>query len=338
MRAALLTEYRRIETREIPEPEIGPREILYKVMACGLCPNDYRIYAGLVTWKKPPTTLGHEAAGIVTKVGSKVKAFKPGDMVAGDGSTRCGYCRFCVAGRENLCANRKPVGEGSIAECATANQIWMNKFEHASFEEEAFTEPLACVINGIRNSRVKEGDRVVVVGAGQIGLMHTQVANLLGAKTIVIDIKDERLTLANKLGAGDVINSSSVDPVARVKELTGGDMADKVIVAIGNAQAIETGFQLVGAMGSVNLFASTVPQAKVSFDPNLVHHNEVSIVGSFDKTRADLRKATRLIDEGKIDVKSLITHRYNLDGTAEALRVLESGLAVKIMVKPNGDG
>jgi len=336
MKVALLTDYRKIETREIPEPEIGPREILYKVMACGLCPNDYRIYAGLVTWKKPPTTLGHEPAGVVVKIGSKVKAFKPGDMVAGDGSTRCGYCRFCLAGKENLCPNRKGVGEGAIAEYAAANQIWMNKFEHASFEEEAFTEPLSCVINGIKNSRVKEGDRVAIVGAGQIGLMHTQVANLMGAKTIVVDIKEDRLALASKLGAGEVINSSSVNPAARVKELTGGEGADKVIVAIGNPQAIETGLQLVGAMGSVNLFASTNPPTQISFDPNLVHHSEVSIIGSYDKTRADLREATRLIDEKRVDVKSLITHRYNLEETSDALVALEKGLGVKIMVRPNG--
>jgi L-iditol 2-dehydrogenase len=306
-------------------------------MACGICPNDYRIYAGLVTWKKPPTTLGHEPAGVVVKVGEKVKAFKPGDMVAGDGSTRCGYCRFCVSGRENLCPNRKAVGEGSIAEFGAANEIWLNKFSHASFEEEAFTEPLSCVINGINNSRVKGGDRVAIVGAGQIGLMHTQVAKLRGAKTIVLDIKQDRLALASKVGATHVINSAAEDPVAKVKELTNGEMADKVIVAIGNPQAIETGFAIVGAMGSVNLFASTNPPTKVSFDPNMVHHHEVSIVGSYDKTRADLREATRLIDEGRVDVKALISHRFDLEGTAEALKMLEQGAGVKIMVKPNAE-
>ncbi|MDV3277252.1 MAG: zinc-binding dehydrogenase [Nitrososphaerales archaeon] len=336
MKVALLSEYRKIETKEMPEPEIGPHDIMFRVMACGICPNDYRIYAGLVTWKKPPTTLGHEPAGVVVKVGSDVKGFKVGDMVAGDGSTRCGHCRFCVAGRENLCVNRRAVGSGSIAEFAAGNEIWMNKFSHATFEEEAFTEPLSCVINGIKNSRVKMGDRVAIVGAGQIGLMHMQMANLLGAKTIVIDIKEERLSFAGRLGATHVVNSSTTDPVAKVKELTGGDGADKVIVAIGNAQAIETGFQLVSPMGSVNLFASTNPPMKVSFDPNLVHHSEVSMIGSYDKTRSELREATRLIDEGKIDVKTLITHRYDLEETGEALRMLEKGAGVKIMVMPNG--
>lgn len=335
MKAALLTEYRKVELKDIPDPQIGPHDILFEVKDCGICPNDFRIYAGLVTWKKPPTTLGHEPSGVVVKVGSEVKAFKPGDMVAGDASTRCGHCRFCISGRENLCEHRRAVGEGSIAQFSAANEIWMNKFTHASFEEEAFTEPLSCVINGIKNSRVKSGDRVVIVGAGQIGLMHMLMANHLGADTTVIDIKEDRLSLASKLGAARVVNSAATDPVAAVKEATGGEKADKVIVAIGNPQAIETGFSVVGAMGSVNLFASTNPPTKVSFDPNLVHHSEVSIIGSYDKTRADLREATRLIDEGKIDVKPLITHRFGLADTDKALVALEKGEGVKIMVEPS---
>lgn len=330
-----MTEYRKVEVREITDPKIGPHDILFEVKDCGICPNDYRIYAGLVTWKKPPTTLGHEPAGVVIQVGSEVKGFKPGDKVAGDSSTRCGYCRFCVAGRENLCENRRAVGEGSLAQYSVGNEIWMNKFYHASFEEEAFTEPLSCVINGIKNSRVKSGDKVAIVGAGQIGLMHMLMAKHLGATTIVIDIKDDRLSLAERLGADRVVNSASMDPVAAVKEATGGAKADKVIVAIGNTQAIETGFLVAGAMGSVNLFASSNPSTKVSFDPNVIHHSEVSVIGSYDKTRADLRQATSLIDEGKIDVKPLITHRYGLEETDKALATLERGEGVKIMVEPN---
>ena len=337
MKAAVLTEYKKIETREVPEPRIGPHEIEFRVMACGICPNDYRLYTGLATWKKPPTILGHEPAGEVVKVGSEVERFRPGDMVAGDTTTRCGYCRFCLAGRENLCPKRRNVFDGSLAQFSAANEIWMNKFHHASYDEAALVEPLSCVLNGIRNSRVKAGDRVVIVGAGQIGLMHLQVARVFGAKTIAVDIKKERLSLAEKLGAEHVIDSSTTDPVARVRELTGGDGADAVIVAIGNVQAIKTGFQLVGSMGTVNLFASVNPPTDVPFDPNLLHSAEVSIVGSFDKTRGDLKEATRLIDEGRIDVRALITNVYDLEHTADAMISMENGAGVKIVVRPNGE-
>jgi L-iditol 2-dehydrogenase len=336
VKAAVLTEYKKIEAKDVPEPRIGPHDIKFRVMACGMCPNDYRQYVGLATWKKPPTILGHEPAGEVVEVGSEVERFKPGDMVAGDTTTRCGYCTFCLAGRENLCTSRKNVVDGSLAQFSAANEIWMNKFHHASFEEAALVEPLSCVLNGIRHSGVKAGDRVAIVGAGQIGLMHLQVARMLGAKTIVIDIKSDRLSFAEKLGTEHTIDSSVDDPVASVKELTAGGGADAVIVAIGSSRAIETGFQLVAPMGSVNLFASTSPPTSVSVDPNLVHRSEVSIIGSYDKTRSDLQEATRLIDEGRIDVKKLITHVYDLEHTADALFALEKGVGIKIVIRPNG--
>lgn len=336
MKAAVLTEYKKIEAKDIPEPQIGLHEIKFRVMACGICPNDYRLYTGLATWKKPPTILGHEPAGEVVEVGSEVERFKPGDMVAGDTTTRCGYCKSCLAGRENLCTSRRNVVEGSLAQFSAANEIWMNKFYHASFEEAALVEPLSCVLNGIRRSGVKAGDRVAIVGAGQIGLMHLQVARMLGAKTIVIDIKNDRLSLAEKLGAEHTIDSSVSDPVAGVKELTTGGGADAVIVAIGSSRAIETGFQLVAPMGTVNLFASTNPPTNASVDPNLVHRNEVSIIGSYDKTRSDLQEATRLIDEGRIDVKTLITNVYDLEHTADAMSAMEKGTGIKIVVRPNG--
>ena len=336
MKAAVLTEYKRIEIRDIPEPQIGPHEIEFRVMACGLCPNDFRLYTGLATWKKPPTVLGHEPAGEVVKVGAEVERFKPGDMVTGDTTTRCGYCRSCLAGRENLCKRRKNVVEGSLAQFSAGNEIWMNKFHHASFEEASLVEPLSCVLNGIRNSGVKAGDRVAIVGAGQIGLMLLQVAQMLGAKTTIIDVRSDRLSIAERLGAEHIVDSSVADPVARVRELTAGDGADAVIVAIGNKQAIETGLHLVGPMGTVNLFASTNPPTDVAIDPNLVHGVEVSVIGSYDKTRADLQEATRLLDEGRIDVKTLITHIYDLEHTADALSSLEKGEGIKLVVMPNG--
>ena len=336
MKAAVLSDYRKIEIKDVPEPQIGPHDIKFRVMACGVCPNDYRLYAGIATWKKPPAILGHEPAGEVVGVGSEVTRFKPGDMVAGDITTRCGYCRPCLTGKENLCTSRRNVFDGSFAQFSAANEIWMNRFYNASYEEASLVEPLSCVLHGMRNSDVKAGDMVAILGAGQIGLMHLQVARTLGAKTIVIDIRNDRLSVAEKLGAEHVINSSAADPVARVRELTAGNGADAVMVAIGNKQAIETGLQLVGPMGNVNLFASTSPPTNVSIDPNLVHGKEVSVIGSYDKTRAELQEATRLIDEGRIDVKTLITHIYDLEHTADALSSMEKGEGIKLVVAPNG--
>jgi L-iditol 2-dehydrogenase len=336
MRAAILVEYKKVEIRETPEPVVGPNDILVAVMACGLCPTDYRLYAGIATWKKPPMMLGHEPSGVVTKVGSEVKEFALGDKVAGDLVSRCGNCKECNAGRENLCHSRKIMSDGALAEFIVINKNYANKFSNATFEEACFTEPLACVLNSIKNSGVTTGDVVTIIGSGQIGLMHMQVANLLGAETVMIDVKNERLEAARRLGASYIINSNAEDPVTKIEEIVGKDQGvDKVIVATGNISAAELGMRIVGRMGTVNLFGSINPPTKLSFDPNIIHHGEISLIGSFDKTRADLRLATRLIEKKKIQVNALITHRFSLQESQEAFEMLEIGAGTKVVVKPN---
>src|SRR6266571_2769892 len=193
MRAAILTEYRKIVVAEGKEPTVGPHELKVRVMACGLCPTDYRLFSGQATFKKPPTILGHEPAGVVAEVGAEVKDFKVGDRVAGDTARRCGHCNACVSGRENLCSNRRQVGDGSLAEYTLVDENYVNRFSRATFVEASLTEPLSCVLNGVSNSRIKLGDAVAIVGSGQIGLMHMQVARLLGARTIVLDLREDRL-------------------------------------------------------------------------------------------------------------------------------------------------
>jgi len=336
MRAAVLTEVRRIEVKETKEPEVGPHELKVKVMACGLCPTDYRLFTGRATFKKPPTILGHEPAGTVAEVGAGVKEFKVGDKVAGDTGRRCGHCGPCVSGHENLCENRRQVGDGCLAEYTLVDENFVNKFDDATFVEASLTEPLSCVLNSVSNSGIQAGDVVAIVGSGQIGIMHMQVARLLGAQTVVFDLKPERLEIAGRLGADFVVDSSKEDPRAAIDRITAGAGADKVIVAIGDGRAIETGLNIVGKMGSVNLFGSSPPGTKVPLDPNLIHHYQVSVIGSFDKTREHLRQAMRLIERKKIDVGSLVTNEFGLDQTPEAFNHLESASGLKIVVRPDG--
>jgi len=310
MKAAVLTKVREIKVQNVETPKAGPDEVLIKVMACGLCPADYRVYSGQAMWRKPPAILGHELAGTVEEVGSNASRFKAGDRVAAEASDRCGYCKPCVSGSENLCLNRRAVGEGGLAQYAVARANWTRSFSRASFEEAAFTEPLACVVNGARRSKIQVGANVAIIGSGQIGLMHMQVARLLGAKTIVVDIKEDRLSLASKLGADYTVDSSAADPSEKVKEITGGYGADRVTVAVSSSRAIEQGFSLLGKMGVLNIFASSYP-SQISIDANLIHYGELTVTGTYDKTRADFDTAASLIDGGKVDVKSLITHRLS---------------------------
>jgi L-iditol 2-dehydrogenase len=334
MKAAVLTRVREIVVQDWERPSVGPDDVLLKVMACGLCPADYRVYSGQAMWRKPPTVLGHEFAGTIEEVGSKVTRFKPGEMVVAEGSERCGYCKACVSGNENLCSNRMAVAEGGLAQYALARANWTWRFSKVSFEEAAFAEPLACVINGARRSKIMLGSYVAIVGSGQIGLMHMQVAKILGAKTIMVDLKEDRLSLASKLGADFTVNPTTVDAQAKIKEITGGEGADRVTIAVSNAKAIEQGFTFLGKMGILNIFAASYP-SQITIDANQIHYNELSITGTFDKTRADFETAISLIDGGKVNVKSLITHRLTLEETWDGFKMMEKGEGVKIMVRPN---
>ncbi len=334
MKAAVLTKVQEIAVQDWERPKVGPDDVLVRVMACGLCPADYRVYSGQAMWRKPPAVLGHEFAGTIEEVGSDVTRFKVGDMAVAEGSERCGYCSACVSGNENLCAHRKAVGEGGLAQYALARATWTRPFSKVSFEEAAFTEPLACVVNGARRSRITLGSYVAIVGSGQIGLMHMQVAKTLGAKTIMLDLKEDRLVLASKLGADFTVNPASVDAQTRIKEITGGDGADRVTVAVSSSKAIEQGFGFLGKMGILNIFASSYP-SQISIDANQIHYGELTVTGTYDKTRADFEMAISLIDSGKVDVKSLITHRLSLEETWDGFKMMEKGEGVKIMVRPN---
>jgi L-iditol 2-dehydrogenase len=335
LKAAVLKEFGKIELEDVEIPRIKPNEILIKVEACGLCPSDIRVFEGLHTWRSPPAILGHEFAGVVIEVGEEVEGFKKGDRVVAELDTRDCTCRFCIRGKENLCINRKRIGEGALAQYTKALATRTQKFSsNIDFEEAAFTEPLACCILGNLASRMNKGDDVAIIGAGQIGLLHLQLAKLSGARVIVSDLKEERLELALKLGADEVINASKVDPVEKVKELTGGKGVEAAIVAIGNPLAIEQGIKMLDKCGTVVLFGGVWPKQEIKIDPNLIHYNEITITGSYDRTRDSFAKAIKLIDLGLVKTKPLISHRISLSETQKGFELVKSGKAIKVMVFP----
>ncbi|MEM2896235.1 MAG: zinc-binding dehydrogenase [Candidatus Bathyarchaeia archaeon] len=335
MKAAVLKAYGRIEIEDVELPQIRPNEILVNVKACGLCPSDIRVFEGLHTWRSIPTILGHEFSGVVAEVGEEVEGFKKGDRVVAELDTRDCTCRFCIRGKENLCINRKNIGEGALAEYTKALAIRTQKFSsNTDFEEAAFTEPLACCVLGNLAARMNRGDDVAIIGAGQIGLMHLQLAKLSGARVIVSDLKEERLELALKLGADEAINASKSDPVEKVKELTGGKGVEASIVAIGHPSAIEQGIKMLDKCGTVVLFGGVWPKQEIKIDPNLIHYNEINITGSFDRTRDSFAKAIKLIDLGLVKTKPLISHRLSLEEAQKGFELVRNGNSVKVMIFP----
>ncbi|MBI3971972.1 MAG: zinc-binding dehydrogenase [Chloroflexi bacterium] len=342
MKAARLYGVRDLRVEQVEDPRPGPGEALIRIDACGVCPSDIRSYLGTRSGGGSglPRTPGHEWAGVVVEVrppadGDPEPAIKEGDRVVADWRYVCGRCYQCRRGVFNYCEHLRRAVRGGFAQYGVAPISQLRRLpNHVSFEEAAFCEPLACVINGNEMTPMALGNDVVVVGAGPIGLMHLQLALRRGARTIVSDPLAARLQAARSLGAHDVIDASLTDPVARVKELTEGRGADAVIVAVGAGEAARQGLEMGAINGRVNFFAGTYPPVELPFDPNLVHYRQLLVTGSHDFTPHQFSTALKLIQHRIVDVKRLISHRFNLDAVRDAFEMAAGRGGLKSMVLP----
>lgn len=332
MRAARLYGVRDLRVEEVPDPEPGPGEVLIDIKACGVCPSDLRAYQGTRGGSSLPRTPGHEWAGVVIGLGEGVSDLAIGDRVVPDWRVVCGRCYNCRRGVFNYCTSLGHI-RGGFAELGVAPATNVRKIpDHVSFEEAAFCEPLACVINGSQACRIGIGDDVAIVGCGPIGLQHLQLARVQGARIIAVDLDERRLEMARKLGAHDVVWGGEGDPVERVKALTAGRGADAVVVAVGDIRAIKQGISMAGLNGRVQLFAGTYPPQEMALDPNVVHYGQLILTGSHDFTPHHFTTALKLISYGIVDVKSLISHRFPLAETQEALETTATRRGLKAMV------
>lgn len=322
----------RIEERNIPK--ITDSSILIKIEHCGICPSDVRWYTGVRKGDYPRTT-GHEWTGEVAEVGKDVESYKPGDRVVADWRAVCGYCYYCRRGIHNYCSNFGKGVKGGFCEYGTAVETNLRKIpDSVSYQEACFTEPLACCINGISKNEIQLGDDVLVVGTGPIGLLHVQIARNFGARVIACDLIDERLEVASKVGAHNIVNSSKEDDaIGKIKELTNGRGANSVIVAVGSTKAVKFGIEAVDIQGKVNIFAGTYPPDTFDFDPNDIHYRELSVIGSHDFTPHDFTVALKMIEFGMVKVKPLISHEFPLEELQKGFDTVVNKEGLKVVIE-----
>ncbi len=330
----------RIEDVDVPEVEAG--EVLIKIKAATTCGTDLKIFQRGYVEKviKLPTVFGHEWAGEVVEVGKGLEWPKQGMRVRAGNSAPCLHCMMCTRGNYNLCENMIWLW-GAYAEYikVPARMVLVNLQvipQHISYEEAAITEPLACVLHGAEKVGVKLGDTVAIIGAGPIGLLHLLTAKKNGAeKVISIDLVEERLNFAKKLGADEIINAGKENVVEKVRQLTGGYGVDVVIEAIGLPQTWEQALKLVRKGGSVLEFGGCPPGTEITVDTEQLHYGEVTVRGAFHATPLHFKKALNLIASGTIDVKPLITKKIGLEEIAEAFEILSTTKSeIKIAVIP----
>ena len=342
MLAALLYDVKDLRVEEVEIPELGDNDVLVRVKYCGICPSDLKYYTGDRKPKAWPTIRGHEFSGEIVELGSSVRLFNRGDRVVGHGRIPCGQCYFCIREGPNVnyCLNLRTSGihsgggTGAFAEYTKISAACTYKIPSpVSFKEAAFTEPLSCCLNTVLQSEISIGDTVAIIGDGSNGLLMTQLAKVVGAgQTIIIGHHDERLELAQTVGADITLNSHNEDPIETVKELTAGRGADAVLLATGHPTAIKQGLGMVRKEGLVNFFASTYPPTTIPIDPNYLHGRSIKLVGSRDFQPFHFVKSLELMENKRIDVQTLITHVLPLDKLAEGYIALIGRKGLKVMI------
>ncbi|MGD0125780.1 MAG: galactitol-1-phosphate 5-dehydrogenase [Terriglobia bacterium] len=289
MRALLLKEYEKLEMTEMPEPPIGPEDVLVQVKACGICGSDIHGFDGSTGRRIPPLVMGHEASGVVYKTGADVTDFRAGDRVTFDSTVYCGKCYFCRRGEVNLCDNRQVLGvsppeyrrHGAFAEyVAVPRHIVYPLPDALSFEHAAMIEAVSVAVHAVGRTPVKLGDTAVVVGSGMIGLLVVQVLRLTGcSRVIAVDVDEKRLQVAAELGAEICLNARKLDvPSAIVRDYTAGRGADVAVEAVGNTPTIQTALASLRKGGILTLIGNLSP--KVELPLQSVVTRQISLLGS----------------------------------------------------------
>lgn len=323
MKAATYYSSDDIRVEELDRPVPGPGEILVRTRACGICTGD------LMPWymeRKAPLVFGHEPAGEVAGLGEGVEGFREGDRVFAHHHAPCGRCRLCLRGEYVHCNTWRSSGlrPGGMAEyfVVSAPAVRADTVTLPSamdFESASLIEPTACVVKSLRRAAVEDGDTVVVVGAGIMGMIHLVLARLAGARVIVADRVAFRLRKARDLGAFAVVDVDRCSLREGVAEATGGEMADVVIVGPGSIDAMESGIEAAGSAATVVFFTCSRPGERLSINPGELYFDEISLVPSYSSGPEDTRCALEHLAAGDLPVSDLITHRFALDRVSEAV-------------------
>ena len=332
-----------IRYEEVPIQEPKKGEVLVKIMAALTCGTDVKTFrrGHPVLIKSVPSGFGHEFSGIVEKLGEGVTNFKVGDRVVAANSAPCGECFFCKKGQYNLCENLQFLN-GAYAEYITvpARIVEKNMIklpDNLSFEEAAFTEPLANVVHGAERTDIKAGQSVGIIGIGPIGLMFAKYAKLKGARVIVGGRNEIKLRLAKEFAGVDEVvdlkNTENFEEVFRnfSDEKRGLDVA---IECVGLPEMWEKTFSLVRAGGTVHFFGGCKKGSEIKLPTTKMHYGDIKILSVFHHTPEYVRKALDLIATHKMDVKKLITEEISLDKIPYAMQQHIEGKAIKFLVKP----
>ena len=325
-----------IRIEEVPTPIPGPKEMLVKVISCGICGSD------IVEWyrlPRAPLVQGHEIGAQVVAVGDSVNKYKPGDRVFIAPKVPCLKCFYCENGHYPQCSEVKERLPGGFAEYILVPEILVESGtyllpEHITYDQSTFIEPLACVVRAQGLACVKKGQSVMVIGCGTSGLLNVKLAKAKGCKVIAADINKVKLEFALRMGADVIIDAANNVPERLIAE--NGRKADVVFLCASADSAVEQAWECVDKGGVIVLFAVPGPDKKVVVPINDFWMKEITIITSYYCGPPDITEAMKLIESGNIIVDDLITHRLALTDIVKGFQLVSDGRkSIKVIIKPN---
>ncbi|MEW5818772.1 MAG: zinc-binding dehydrogenase [Cyanobacteriota bacterium] len=322
--------------KDVPVPEINDNEVLLKVKACGVCHTDlHYIDHGIKTFKSPPIILGHEASGIIEKIGPAVDNFKKGDRVLVPAVITCGSCKFCKTSRENICLNMQMLGNhinGAYAEYLAVNSKDVQKIpDDLSFEEAALiSDALSTAYHAVFNrAKVEKNSNVVVFGCGGVGISIVQMAVLKGAKVIAIDINNSKLSLARDFGATVTIDPEQQNIFeALKKEASTG--VDVIFEVVGLSSNFELAMKLANPGTKICIVGYITEKAKINCAKLMFY--ELDIIGSLGCKPSDLSEIVDMVRQNKINARKMVSNKYSIDQINIALDDLRNSRGLRPVI------
>ena len=346
MRAAVYYGKDDVRLQTVSVPSIGAGELLIRVHTCGICGTDLKKIAS--GSHSAPRIFGHETAGVVAAVGAGVTNFQVGDRVMSFHHIPCGQCYYCrhkvfaqcpVYKKVGCTAGYEPSGGGFSEYVRVMDWIVQRGVvripDEVSFEQASFIEPVNTCLKGIETLRLQPGETVVVIGQGPIGIILGSLAKRAGARVITSDLFPQRLRISKAFGLQETVDASQTDLVSRARELTEGRGADAVILAVGGNKLIRSAMDSCRPGGRVVLFAQTV-HGEAVIDPAAVCVDEKTLLGSYSASVDLQEEAVRFVFSREMNLEGLISHRFSLEQSLEALNLAAHPQAdsLKIVIQP----
>jgi L-iditol 2-dehydrogenase len=343
LKALVLSKYNQFTYVDMPDPKIGPEDVLIRVKACAICGSDVHGMDGSTGRRIPPVVMGHEAAGVIEKLGENVKGFQVGDRVTFDSTVYCKECYYCNQGLVNLCDNRKVLGcscgeyriNGAFAELISVPQHIIYPLpKNVSFEQGAMVEPLSIAFYAVKRSQLSLNCSAVVVGTGMIGLLIIQLLRASGCgRIIAVDLAQEKLDLASKFGADIIFDANDSDLIKNIYKATENRGADIAFEVVGITPTLQTAVAALKKGGSLTLVGNLMK--KVDFPLQSVVTRQISLYGSCASSGV-YPDCLHMIAQGKVDFTSFISAIAPLSEGGywfKRLHESEPGL-IKVILQP----